>query len=500
MPLLSYEKGSRLNYEKTHFKTLLIPGIRMRQVMQMAAHLGFPFRDSRFEIVGGNLRIKTGSTFDYEQGDQAILLTITAADSDRGIGSSPDTTQQVTINFGNRNDNAPVIERAGEPVEFQEDTFQNATDTGYTYAASDPDGGSSSLSISGDDRFAIVDGNLQIKAGSTFNYENLADRSIDLTITATDSGIGSGSSSGHTSETVTIIFDNVNEHAPVMTREGEQAPLTEGRFQNATDTGYSYVAVDADGGDPVLTVSGDDRFVIADGLLQIKAGSRFDYENLADRSIDLTITAGDTGLGSGSSPGNTSETVTIIFDNKNDNKPVLSRKGELINLTERTFQEVTNTGFTYTASDSDGGKPTFSLSGGGNRFQIVGGVLQIKAGAKFDYENLADRFITIAIFANDSGVGSGPSPGNSFQGATFRFKNANDHAPVIMQEGEQVLLTTGSFDKATDTGYSFSAKDADGGDPVLTVSGDDRFEIADGHLQIRAGSVFEYEKGDKPSV
>jgi hypothetical protein len=235
-------------------------------------------------------------------------------------------TQRVTVTVTNVNDNPPVLRRIpGQQAVLNEGTFSSATETGYRFIASDADTGTSSLSVSGDPRdrfelmgvpisFGVVGGPLQIKAGSVFNYDNPADRTIVLTITATDTGVGTGNPpSATTKRMVTINIGNVNNHSPVITPTSSQVALVERRFDSDTDTGYSFTASDDDGGTAVLSVSGDPRFKLVDGVLQIKAGEVFNYDTLADRAIVLTITAADSGKGSGDPPDDTTRMVTIML-------------------------------------------------------------------------------------------------------------------------------------------------------------------------------------------
>jgi hypothetical protein len=122
---------------------------------------------------------------------------------------------------------------------------------------------------------------------------------------------------------ITINVGNVNDHSPVFADTGEQETFKfaenedELTFSAATDTGYTITATDADGGKPLLTLSGDDmnRFELgADGTLWIKANSVFTEESLTRWAVELTVTAADTGMGTGDSPGDTPMTVVVKFD------------------------------------------------------------------------------------------------------------------------------------------------------------------------------------------
>ena len=241
------------------------------------------------------LVLQEGQTLDYES---TPTLTVQVEVS----GAPAINTGAIIVAVNNLNDNTPAIERTGTQNILHEKTYYGNTgrplNTGYSYEASDADGGTSTLRVSGDpqNRFEIdADGNLRIIVGSTFDYEVPADRSITLTITATDSGVGSGNQPINATETVTIEFDNLLDEPVVITPSGAPVPLDEGLYSIDTDTGYRYVASDADDPDQTisLTVTGDplNRFQLdRDGNLQIKAGSSFDYETPEDRAINLGIT------------------------------------------------------------------------------------------------------------------------------------------------------------------------------------------------------------------
>ena len=164
------------------------------------------------------LVVNTGETLDYET-TRTLAVQV-------GVSGDIDITPvNITVAVNNLNDNAPVISLEGGQNQVQnpldEGLYSIDTDTGYRYTASDADGGTSTLRVSGDDqdRFRFdASGKLQIKAGAEFDYETPADRAITLTITATDSGVGLGSSAAATHE-VTITFGDVNEASP------EQPPL-----------------------------------------------------------------------------------------------------------------------------------------------------------------------------------------------------------------------------------------------------------------------------------
>ena len=96
----------------------------------------------------------------------------------------------------------------------------------------------------------------------------------------------------------------MNDHIPeIIVEDNSDLTIDEGHISADTDTGITLAVDDADGGTLTWTLS-DARFQVANGKLEIVSGSSFDYE---DAEIDgsgeftLTVTAVDSGIGSGTS-------------------------------------------------------------------------------------------------------------------------------------------------------------------------------------------------------
>ena len=104
---------------------------------------------------------------------------------------------------------------------------------------------------------------------------------------------------------MTITFDNKNDNAPAINvDDGSALTIDEGHISADTDTGITLAADDADGGTPTWILS-DARFQVANGKLEIVSGSSFDYEDVeidSSGEFTLTVTATDTGVGSGTFP------------------------------------------------------------------------------------------------------------------------------------------------------------------------------------------------------
>jgi hypothetical protein len=406
------------------------------------------------------------------------------------------------------NDNRPNIYILGTQRQLNEGKLTTGTDTGFRITASDLDDPNvvPVIDIKNSDGFHFTidnDGKLLVAQDLTVNYEDQLKRNITLTITAEDTGGGGQGSPGNSDETIVIHISNINDNLPKININGKPNALNEQTFSSATNTGYTYRVSDADGGTPRLTVTGDskNRFEAVGGQLRIIRGAVFDYEDPSDRTFMLKIRATDDetgGISIYSTRHTDSSEVTITFKNSNDNLPEIVISGSSNTLLEKTFTSATNTGYTYTISDADGGTPTLSVMGDSeNRFEAVDGHLRIVAGASFDYEDPNDRAISLSIRASDDTTGGrARSPGyTDSQKVSVTIGNQNDNLPVIDVDGTLSTLIEQRFTSATNTGYTYSIADADGGTPTLAVLGDsrNRFEAVGGHLRIVDGSRFDYE-------
>ena len=231
--------------------------------------LTYSVSDSRFEIVDGDLKLKSGVSLDHET-EPHVTLTLTATDSG-GL-----TTQQtVTIDVTDVNEAPYNLTLTGS------DIAENVPGGVIgTVSALDHDAGDSLTYSVSDSRFEIVNGDLKLKSGVSLDHE--AEPQVTLTLTATDSG---GLSTQHT---VTIDVDDVNEAPYNLALTGSDVA------ENAPGAVIgSLSALDHDAGDSLTYSVSDSRFEIVNGDLKLKSGVSLDHE--AEPQVTLTLTATDSG-------------------------------------------------------------------------------------------------------------------------------------------------------------------------------------------------------------
>jgi hypothetical protein len=186
--------------------------------------LHYTVSDSRFEVVNGDLKLKSGVSLDYEA-EPSINLTITATDAG-GLS----TVKSVTLSVTN------VNEAPGTPSLSSQSVAENAAGAVIgTVASTDPDAGDTVTYTVNDNRFEVVGGQLKLKSAVSLNYET--EPSVTVKLTATDAG---GLSS---SKDVAIGVTNVNEAPTDLTFISHAAASSNVlALNNGATTQYAQIA------------------------------------------------------------------------------------------------------------------------------------------------------------------------------------------------------------------------------------------------------------------
>ena len=235
--------------------------------------------------------------------------------------------------------------------------------------------------------------------------------------------------------------------------------------------------------------------------LVVKAGKTF----TAGETITLTITGTDDSTGKLKSAPLTVNLTASSQPEEHDPVVTISNRGS---LNEGTFDRDTSTGITFDVTDGDSNDPgyrdpTVTLSGGGDRFKIVGQNIVAKSGQTFD----PGETITLTITATDT------TDRQDTETVTFRVRDI-EHAPTltitpppISQPTVPETTGTATTPAAIDTGIIVTARDADKNLRSLLIERgqadgswitDSRFEVQNDKLFIKASVQFDYEHADNP--
>ncbi|MEM6473092.1 MAG: LamG-like jellyroll fold domain-containing protein, partial [Planctomycetota bacterium] len=399
--------------------------------------------DDRFEVVDGEVRLVDGVSLDHEEA-ASIELTVTATDSG-GLS----TEETFTIDVSDVNEGPTDLALDGSSV-----SENDAGAVVGTLSSVDPDAGDTVTYTVSDDRFEVVDGEVRLVDGVSLNHEEAA--SIDLTVTATDSG---GLS---TEETFTIDVTDVNEGPDNLELDGTTVAENDAGAVIGTLSSF-----DPDAGDSITYTVSDDRFEVVDGEVRLVDGVSLDHEEAA--SIELTITATDSGGLS------TEETFTIDVTDVNEGPSNLELDGNTV--AENDAGAVVGT---LSSFDPDAGD-TVAYTVSDDRFEVVDGEVRLVDGVSLDYEEAAS--IELTVTATDSG---GLSTEETF---TIDVADVNEGPSDLSLDGNSV-----SENDAGAVVGTLSSFDPDAGDTVTYTVSDDRFEVVDGEVRLVDGVSLNHEE------
>jgi len=243
--------------------------------------------DVTFTVSGTELTITSAGvlTFveapDYET-KATYTATVTASDG------TNTTTQNITVNVTNVNDNNPSFTSSA--------TFsaaENQTAIG-TVTATDADGDAVTFIISGDE--------LAITSAGVLTFVEAPDYETKATFTATVTATDGANIS---QQNITVNVTNVNDVAPVFT-----SSATFSAAENQTAIG-TVTATDAEGDAVTFSVSGSELAITSAGVLTFVSAP--DYETKA--TYTATVTASD-GVNSNT------QNITVNITNDEDDDPI----------------------------------------------------------------------------------------------------------------------------------------------------------------------------------
>ena len=377
--------------------------------------------DNAFAIgsSSGEITVVDASKLDYETEPTSYNLSITVSD---GVNTS--STETVTINVNDLNDNTPVI-TASQSFSIDENG-ENGASIG-TVAATDGDATATTYQdwkITGgntDNAFGIdsSSGEITVADGSQLDYET-DPTSYNLSITVSD---GTNTSSA---ETVTININDLNDNTPVIT-----ASQIFGIDENSED-GTVVGTVEVSDGDVTATtyqdwkITGgntDNAFDInsSSGEITVADASQLDYET-EPNSYNLSITVSD------GSTTSSAETVTINVTDLNDNTPVITASQSF--SVDENSANASSVG-TVVVTDADVTATTYQdwkITGGNtdNAFDInsSSGEITVADASQLDYETEPNSY-NLSITVSDGSTTS------SAETVTINVTDLNDNTPVI---------------------------------------------------------------------
>ena len=446
--------------------------------------------NSLVEIVGSQLRIKTGALIDYET-NPFLNLNIQVTDNGTPALSF---TKAVTVNVLNINENP--IDLAITSVGITENSAAG-TVVG-NLSVTDPDGGSGFLyalvaGIDGNDAdnglVEIIGSQVKLRSGASIDYER--DKVLNLNIRVSDNGNPALSFT----KAVTVSVLNANE-APL-----DLGLVSTGILENsiagtlignllATDpdagTNFSYALVAGSGGNDA-----DNGFVeIVGSQLRVKAGALIDYES--NPVLDLNIRVTD----SVSPALSFTKSIAVNVINANEIPIHLSIAAAGINENSAAESLIG----TLAVNDPDGGSNlSFVLvpGSGGNDLdnglvEIIGAQVRVKLGALIDYESNPTLNLNIRAIDNDN-------PALAYTKAlTVAVLNVNEAPLGLSLSSDQIknksaggtgIGTLTAIDPDASTSFVYALVAGSGGND----SDNSLVEIVGSQLRVKAGALIDFE-------
>ncbi|XP_067023578.1 protocadherin Fat 4-like isoform X2 [Acropora muricata] len=371
----------------------------------------------RLNAQDGSLRVTRKLDFETKKN-----YTLNIRVTDRG---SPPLSSFGTLEIAllDENDNAPVFSLSSYRATVKENTAKGTTF--FQVTATDLDSGSN-----GNITYAIVNGNegdtFSIDSSGSLLIKNSPDfetrNQYNLMVDAVDSGVPRKAAYAH----VTVIIEDVNDHAPQFNQSEYRFTVSEGAVINenvgsifATDLdsgfrGRLYYSIKGGDGSGVFTIGGDS------GTLYVS--SKLDRER-KDRYI-LNVEARD----GGKTPKTALVDVKITISDINDNKPLFDKSPYLVHVTEDAA--LGSSVVTLFAKDDDIGensKVAYAIQSGNEQgaFNLndTSGLMKLK---KYLDRETKDSY-KLVVTASDHGT----PPLTSSVDVTVVVNDVNDNPPTF---------------------------------------------------------------------
>ena len=433
----------------------------------------------------GQIRVGTGTTLDHEATKNSYTVTVSVHDGKGDDGSSSaavDDTITVTITVTDEN----------EPPQITGDTTfsypENGTDAVHTYAATDPESGSITWSLTGDDAgdFSISNtGELTFRASPDHEApaNTGANNIYEVTVQASD-----GTHTGSLPVTVTVT--NVNE-PPVFAKDTDTRTIAE-NTEAGEDIGDAFTATDDDSATLTYTLEGVDadsfQIIPTTGQIKTKPGVTYDHETKPSYSV--AVKADDSDGGSDT----IDVTITVTDVNEAPEFPPTEDGARTVPENTAVGEDI---GDAFTATDDDSATLTYTLEGvDADSFQIIPTTGQIKTKPGVTYDHETKPSYSVAVKADDSDGGSDTID------VTITVTDVNE-APEFPSTETGARSIPENTETNTNIGDPVEATDPDVGDTLtyaLDSIGSQSFSIVLSTGQLQTKAALDKETKDSYSV
>jgi VCBS repeat-containing protein len=417
----------------------------------------FKIEDGKLVYVGGDL------DYDLDGQQKSFEVKIKAFDNNRNESAE----QIITVNLQDLNDTAPEITSGSTGVLLEnQNNYVVAT---LTSVDKDTTGQTTTYEITGGadaGLFEINSNNELVYTGGALDYEYVNQKkSFVVTVTASD-GVNTSS------KEITVNLKDVNDNAPVIDMN---ASYEAAENQLVVTTLIAKDQDTAEAGVKIFHVSGGTDAALftvnADGQLVFRQAP--DYEGgKTSFEVEVQLTDGHYIV---------KKTLTVVLTNVNDAPTAITLVGNTVD--ENAAGVVIGN---LSTADQDAGE-TFTYSVSDERFEVVNGQIKLKAGISLDFEE--DESIELTVTSTDRG---GLSTSKTF---TIEVQDKNDAPTAIALDGATVDENAAGAVIGT-----LSTTDQDAGETFTYTVDDERFEVVNGQLKLKAGVSLDFEDADAIEV
>lgn len=246
-----------------------------------------------FEIVGSALRLKAGTSLDYEsKNSYNIVINV----DDPTVGGFPDASLPFVLQVTDLNEAPTGVELQNAVASLSEDADTSAPIKLAEIVINDDALGANILSLSGPDAalLQIVGNQLQLRAGVFLSAAT--NPTIDAVVNVDDAAIGSNPDAFVTIS-IPVTPDPIND-PPLVALVDRISTLAESTDTAQPITVGRIVVIDDSLGDNLLSLGGPDAaaFEIVGNELRLRAGTLLDHASQA--SYDVTVNIDDASVGS----------------------------------------------------------------------------------------------------------------------------------------------------------------------------------------------------------
>ncbi len=442
-----------------------------------------------FEIVGNALRLKAGVALNFET-KSSYAVTISADDTT--VGGTPDVSVNYTLTLTDMNEAPTTIVLQNMTTSLAENTSTASRVKVADIVVADDALGINTLVLSGGDAasFEIFNGGLYVKAGTVLNFETKSNYAV--TISADDTTVGG---TPDVSVNYTLTLTDVNEAPTTIVLQNTTTSLAENASTVTAIKLADIVVADDALGINTLVLSGGDAasFEIFNGGLYVKAGTVLNFETKS--SYAVTVSADDTTVGG--TP-DVSVNYTLTLTDVNEAPTTIVLQNMTTSLAENTSTVTATKVADIVVTDDALGTNTFSLSGvDAAVFEIVGTELRLKSGIALNFEGKSSYSVTVNV--DDASVGGNPDASVNY---TLNLTDVNEvPTAIVLQNTTTSLQENTSTVTATKVADIVVTDDALGTN-TFSLSGADAssFEIVNGGLYVKAGTVLNFESKSSYSV